>query len=30
MEAKQEHYESMQQAIARYAPSADLKVNQRA
>lgn len=30
METKQEHYESMMQAIARYAPSADLEVIQRA
>ena len=30
METKQEHYESMMQAIARYAPSADLEVFQRA
>ena len=28
METKQEHYESMMQAIARYAPSADLEVIQ--
>ena len=30
METKQEHYESMMQAITRYAPSADLEVIQRA
>ena len=30
METKQEHYDSMMQAIARYAPSADLEVIQRA
>ena len=30
METKQEHYESMMQAIARYAPPADLEVIQRA
>ena len=30
METKQEHYESMMQAITRYAPSTDLEVIQRA
>ena len=30
METKQEHYDSMMQAITRYAPSADLEVIQRA
>ena len=30
METKQEHYESMKQAITRYAPSTDLEVIQRA
>ena len=29
METKQEHYESMMQAIARYAPSADLEVDRK-